>query len=222
MVQQEKLLFWKEKRRAVADEPATIESPKNNMHDATLCLLIKPARNASPASNASPARNAVSAADWRSDAGWYSDAGGDNEILLAMKKRGFGMGKWNGVGGKPDLEKGDKTIIDTAIRETEEEIGVKPSNLKKVALLRFRFPYEENWNQDVYVFLTNNWEGELKESEEMLPKWFKTSEIPYQEMWDDDKFWLPHILAGKKLEADFIFKEGEKIDKHTINFVSEI
>ncbi len=47
------------------------------------------------------------------------------EILLAMKKRGFGKGRWNGVGGKPDPEKGDKSIIDCAIREAQEEIGVK-------------------------------------------------------------------------------------------------
>ena len=47
------------------------------------------------------------------------------ELLLAMKKRGFGMGKWNGVGGKLDLEKGDKDVVAAAVRETEEEIGVK-------------------------------------------------------------------------------------------------
>ena len=41
----------------------------------------------------------------------------DDQILLAMKKRGFGVGKWNGVGGK--VEKGEE-IIDAAIREIKE------------------------------------------------------------------------------------------------------
>ena len=28
----------------------------------------------------------------------------NDEVLLAMKKRGFGVGKWNGVGGKVKAE----------------------------------------------------------------------------------------------------------------------
>ncbi|MDD2697002.1 MAG: 8-oxo-dGTP diphosphatase [Candidatus Pacebacteria bacterium] len=147
------------------------------------------------------------------------DENGEKELLLAMKKRGFGVGKWNGVGGKLDPEKGDKDIVGAAIRETEEEIGVKTRDLEKVAVLNFRFPYKEEWNQDVHVFLARNWQGEPRESEEMMPKWFKESEIPFDEMWDDDKIWLPHVLEGKKLEADFIFREGEKIDRQNVRFV---
>ncbi len=135
----------------------------------------------------------------------------NDEILLAMKKRGFGIGKWNGVGGKIDKEKGDNSIIEAAIRETKEEIGINANNLEKVALLHFRFPYKEDWNQDVHVFLVKNWQGQPQESEEMFPKWFKINEIPYNKMWDDDRVWLPHILEGKKLEAEFLFREGEII-----------
>ena len=40
-----------------------------------------------------------------------------------MKKRGFGVGRWNGTGGKFDAGK-DKNILGAAIRETKEEIGV--------------------------------------------------------------------------------------------------
>ncbi len=39
--------------------------------------------------------------------------GNITEICLAMKKRGFGMGRWNGVGGK--VEKGE-AIEDAALR----------------------------------------------------------------------------------------------------------
>lgn len=146
----------------------------------------------------------------------------EKEILLAMKKRGFGIGKWNGVGGKIDLEKGDKNVIDAAIRETKEEIGVSVEGLEKVAVLSFYFPYKKEWDQDVHVFLVKKWEGEPAESEEMLPKWFKMNEIPFDEMWDDDKYWLRHILEGKKLKADFIFKKGEIATKQDIKFVKEV
>lgn len=146
------------------------------------------------------------------------------ELLLAMKKRGFGAGKWNGVGGKLDSKKGDGDIVKAAIREAEEEIGVKIKELEKVAVLSFYFPYiskkERNqWDQNVHVFLVKNWKGKPIESEEMLPQWFKIQEIPFGQMWDDDKLWLPLVLNGKKLKADFIFKKGEVIVKHDIKVV---
>ena len=143
----------------------------------------------------------------------------DKEILLAMKKRGFGQGKWNGTGGKIDFEKGDRNIFDTAVRETQEEIGIKVRKMDRVAVLNFRFPYNKEWDQDVHVFLIRDWEGEPAESEEMLPKWFKEKEIPFNKMWDDDKHWLPLVLEGKRLKADFIFKKGELIDKKNIKFI---
>lgn len=144
----------------------------------------------------------------------------NKEILLAMKKRGFGKGKWNGVGGKLDYNR-DKNIVDTAIRETKEEIGVDIRDIEKVAILKFKFPYNRGWDQDVHVFLTNQWDGEPSESEEMMPKWFDLDKIPFKGMWDDDKFWLPDILKGKKIKADFTFKEGEIIDKRDIRFIEE-
>jgi 8-oxo-dGTP pyrophosphatase MutT (NUDIX family) len=42
-----------------------------------------------------------------------------------MKKRGFGHGKYNGFGGKVEL---NETIMDAAIRETNEECGIVPIN----------------------------------------------------------------------------------------------
>lgn len=145
----------------------------------------------------------------------------DNKILLAMKKRGFGVGRWNGTGGKFDLEKGDKTILDAAIRETKEEIGVEVKNPEKVGLFHFKFADAEkhNWNQDVSLFVSSDWLGEPIESEEMSPKWFSLEEIPYENMWPDDIHWMPHILKGKKVEADFLFGDNDKILEHNIKIV---
>src|SRR3954465_14054964 len=61
----------------------------------------------------------------------------EGEVLLARKKRGFGLGKWNGVGGKPEP---GETIDETAIRETEEEIGVTPLGLRRGGTLGVLFP----------------------------------------------------------------------------------
>lgn len=141
-----------------------------------------------------------------------------DKILLAMKKRGFGIGKYNGVGGK--IEEGDRNVLDSAIRESEEEIGVKIKNPKKVAIMDFKFPEEsKDSNQQVHVFLSRKWEGNPKETEEMKPKWFNLKDIPYEKMWDDDKFWLPLVLEGKKLKCKFLFNENSKIVDKEIKVV---
>lgn len=133
----------------------------------------------------------------------------DGEILLAMKKRGFGVGKWNGVGGKPNQ---DEAIEEAAIRETGEEILVTPKNLTHVALLNF---YNEDNpalnDQQVHVYIVKDWDGDPTETEEMAPKWFKLDEIPYDQMWEDDQHWFPLVLAGKKIQGDFLFGEGDNL-----------
>ena len=139
---------------------------------------------------------------------------GDN-ILLAMKKRGFGEGQWNGVGGKP--EKGE-TLEETAIRECQEEIEVTPLSLKHMADLKFYFPEaDKDWNQEVKVYICHSWQGDPAETEEMAPKWFKISDIPYEQMWEDDKFWLPKVLAGKFAKGKFHFDEDKKLTRHSVN-----
>ncbi len=140
----------------------------------------------------------------------------EDEILLAMKKRGFGVGRWNGVGGKPEP---NESIEQTAIRECQEEIAVLPKKLAKVAVINFYFPPDKaalGFNQQAHVFLCDDWEGVPKETEEMKPQWFLTRSIPYEKMWSDDKYWLPLIIDGKKIEADFIFDDKDNVRRHEI------
>lgn len=122
-----------------------------------------------------------------------------DSVLLAMKKRGHGEGKWNGVGGKTNE---GEDIEATAIREAEEEIGVTPKSLRKVAKLKFIFPPERNFDHESTVFLCDSWEGEPVETEEMRPQWFRKDEIPYDEMWQDDRVWLPKVLDGRLIRAE--------------------
>ena len=55
--------------------------------------------------------------------------------------------------------------------------------------------------------MVTEWEGTPAESEEMQPKWFSIDSIPYNQMLPDDKYWLPLILEGKKIDAYFDFDE---------------
>jgi 8-oxo-dGTP pyrophosphatase MutT (NUDIX family) len=118
----------------------------------------------------------------------------DGEILLAMKKRGHGVGNWNGVGGK--AEPGE-TALAAAIRECQEEIGVTPIKPKLVGRLKFLDQSDPNFCHDSHIFVTANWQGEPHETDEMRPQWFTLDSIPYDQMWPDDRFWLPPLLQGK-------------------------
>lgn len=138
----------------------------------------------------------------------------DGLILLAMKKRGFAEGKWNGSGGKQKPE--DKSIEATARREMFEETKISPIKLKKVAVLNFFFSEKPDWNQQVTVFITDEWSGIPTETEEMAPQWFKIENIPYDEMWEDDALWLPKVLDGKIVEGSFLFDENQKMQEHEV------
>lgn len=140
-----------------------------------------------------------------------------NEVLLAMKKRGFGEGRWNGVGGK--VEEGE-TVESAMIREAKEEIGVTPISYEKVGDIRFdEFFKGKPALMHVHIFTATQWQGEPQESDEMAPKWFKTSDVPYDTMWADDPYWLPQVLEGKKISADFKLDEKDDIISHTIKEV---
>lgn len=131
-----------------------------------------------------------------------------------MKKRGFGAGKWNGAGGK--LEDGE-TVEKAAVRETQEEIGVLAKTLEDRGNIKFYFPENPDWDQHMHIYFVHSWQGEPIESEEMLPKWFDLNDLPYDEMWSSDTHWIPEVMSGKKIEADFYFKgKGEEVEKFEI------
>lgn len=134
------------------------------------------------------------------------------KVLLAMKKRGFGEGKWNGTGGK--INSGE-TVRAAAVREAFEELKIKiaEQDLELAADCEFYFSGHPDWDTHGTVFICETWQGEPAETEEMRPQWFGYQDIPYAEMWEDDRYWLGRVLAGEKLRCQFYFDgEGKSID----------
>jgi len=125
----------------------------------------------------------------------------NGKILLGMKKRRFGVGQWNGFGGK--VEEGE-TIEEAAIRELKEESGLHALDISKRGILIFEFE-NDPIVLEVHLFRVSKFKGVLIETDEMKPEWFSINEIPYDNMWSDDIFWLPLFLKGKKFKGTFLF-----------------
>jgi 8-oxo-dGTP diphosphatase len=140
----------------------------------------------------------------------------EGRILLAMKKRRFGVGKWNGVGGK--VEPGE-TYEQAAIRECQEEIGVTPKHIKLQGELHFfDLPDVEHY---CHIYVAYDWEGEPVETEEMRPQWFNEQDIPYDQMWPDDEYWMPKFLNNIPFKGMVVI-EDDKVKQCDITEVTSL
>lgn len=101
-------------------------------------------------------------------------------LLLGLKKRGVGVGKYNGFGGKLEL---GETAHQATARELWEESGITviPEWLQPMG--HVTFPHAQ---QRMHVFVVTQWQGTPQESAEMRPCWFPLATIPYAQMWPTD------------------------------------
>ncbi|MDR0341597.1 MAG: NUDIX domain-containing protein, partial [Nocardiopsaceae bacterium] len=120
------------------------------------------------------------------------------QVLLARKKRDFGAGMIIGMGGKPGP---DESEAECTVREVGKDAGiaVEPGSLARRAKLSIVFPANPELDVVVTVFFGQEWAGEPRESEEMAPEWFDVASLPLDQMWDDESYWLPWVLAGETL-----------------------
>ncbi len=140
----------------------------------------------------------------------------EDEVLLIRKKRGHGAGKINGPGGKIDA---GESPLEGAIRETREETGIEVMSAVLLGEFRFLDLVAQQWYG--YVFLADEWRGVPVETEEADPFWCPVDALPLDQMWDDDRFWLPRLLAGERLEGDFLFDDGRLLT-HRLKSLSQI
>lgn len=122
------------------------------------------------------------------------------EVLLGLKRTGFGTGRVVALGGKVD---GDESDLDAAVREVEEESGIvlPPSGLRYAGRISWSFPATPGWNMQSALFTAEAGRSVPVPCEEIEPRWYPVDAIPWAAMWKDAPHWLPQLLAGTRIDA---------------------
>lgn len=133
-----------------------------------------------------------------------------DQILLIRKKRGLGAGKINGPGGK--LDEGE-TLLECAIRETQEELCITP--IDPVFRGESLFQFTDGYSIHVHTYVAHDFSGTPTETDEAIPLWYSLDAIPYEEMWQDDILWIPPTLEGLNFKGRYLF-DGDVMLDHDI------
>jgi len=133
------------------------------------------------------------------------------EVLLIRKLRGLGAGKINAPGGRTEA---GESLVACAVRETQEEVGVTPLDPRLRGELRFQFV--SGYKLACHVFSADGCEGKVRASDEAIPLWTPLAEIPYAEMWSDDRLWVPLMLSGRTpFSGRFVF-DGDALGDYVL------
>ena len=128
------------------------------------------------------------------------------------KKNDIHKNKWNGLGGK--LEPGESPE-ECVKREVFEESGliIKSPNLHGVITFP-KFDGIDDWI--VFVYTTNNFEGNLIECDEGKLDWVSDDQLLNLNLWEGDKIFIPWLTQDKFFSAKFIYEKKKLINYDVI------
>lgn len=145
----------------------------------------------------------------------------EDKVLMihrnGSKTGDYHLGKWNGLGGKLEL---DESPLECAQRELREESGLDlpVESFRILGVLQFpNFKPHKNEDWMVYVFsaavpvgliLGHCLEGALH--------WVLRSDVMGLNLWAGDQYFLPHVLEEKPFLGT-IWYEGERVVRHSVS-----
>lgn len=144
----------------------------------------------------------------------YVRRGGKTLMVHRVKKANdMHQGRWNGLGGK--FEPGE-TPEECAIREIREESGLVARNPTLKGFLSFPgFANDEDWY--AFVFVVDEFEGELIDSPEGNLQWIDNQDIPSLFLWEGDLIFLPWLDQQGFFSAKFVYRDN-KLVSHEVVF----
>ena len=144
------------------------------------------------------------------------------QLLMAVKKKtqsGFDVAveKINAAWGK--VEEGE-SIEQGALRELYDELGIVATEdkLEKAGVIRFIFETKPQRSNECHVYMIKNFTGSYKESDnegdemEWL-RYFDVDDLPYENMRECDRIWLPKMLRGEELDEEFLHDDQWNVIK---------
>ena len=144
----------------------------------------------------------------------YVRSSGRTLMLHRIKKeRDMHQGKWNGLGGKVIPGESPEECV---IREVQEESGLDIASPRLRGILTFpAFDGIEDWY--VFVFIAEQFEGQLIDSPEGVLRWVPDSELLALELWEGDRVFLPWLDREDFFSGKFVYADG-KLASHTVHF----
>ncbi|MEZ3114496.1 8-oxo-dGTP diphosphatase [Halobaculum sp. MBLA0147] len=140
----------------------------------------------------------------------------DGELLLIRKQRGVGAGNLVGPGGA--VEAGE-TPRECVVREVREEVRVDPLDVRKVGEFAFHFRDRDPDDDSMFAhaFRADGIDGDPQSTPEAVPEWHPVADPPYEEMWVDDRVWLPHLLDDRRFRATFVLTDdGDAMHEYEV------
>jgi 8-oxo-dGTP diphosphatase len=145
-------------------------------------------------------------------------------LMIHRNTGGYHAGKWNGLGGKSEL---DESACQTAAREFEEESGVRldPSRFQSLGVLQFP-NFKERKAEDWTVFVFSS---ELSDDEVARAKssgnegslhWIEEKELLSLELWPGDRLFLPRVIERKPFLGTIWYRNSEVI-RHEMRYFGE-
>lgn len=140
----------------------------------------------------------------------------DNKVLLGQRLKvslGLGLNLIAGIGGKVGDEPGceHESVEEALVREFQEEIKVTPVSWENMGRVRFIWTHKPKRNQDVSIFLIKEWTGDPQITEAIDPSWYDINVLPTTQMWEDNRDWVPKVLAGIIVDGVFLYGEEETV-----------
>ncbi|MGI6706179.1 MAG: NUDIX hydrolase [Clostridia bacterium] len=143
---------------------------------------------------------------------YIKDKGRTLMLHRVKREQDIHGGKWNGLGGK--LEQGE-TPEECVIREVYEESGLIIQNPTLRGILTFPLFYDGE-DEYTFVFTAEDFQGNLRESDEGILQWIDDAEISSLNLWEGDRIFLKWLETGRFFSGKLVYEKGRLVDYQVV------